>query len=368
MASLALLLAFPMIWPFIAKLRFKHEYTLAELVLNLVVVSALVAGVYAAGRYSQSADVEVLNGQVTGKERDRVSCEHSYSCNCVESCSGSGENRSCSTTCQTCHEHAADYDYNLFTSAGNLKISRVDRQGSKIPPRWTAANVGDPVAKTNGHTNYIKGAPDSLFSAAAEQSALSRYGASVPAYPSNIHDVHYLNRVIAVGVSVPALAQWNQELAERLRALGPRKQVNWVVVLTNEGSPSFADAVRVKWLGGKKNDVIVVLGVPQYPKLSWVRVLSWTDKELFKVQLRDDLLALGDVDQAAVFDLMERHTAGGYLRKDMADFEYLANEIQPPTWVLVLAGLLGVVGSVGLSLILANNGVSTQRGAFSRRF
>ena len=41
-----------------------------------------------------------------------------------------------------------------------------------------------------------------------------------------------------------------------------------------------------------KNDVVVVMGTPSYPRIDWVQVLSWTDVELFKVQLRDELMDL----------------------------------------------------------------------------
>lgn len=360
MEMLALLLVFPLLWPFAAKALFKHEYTLGELGLNIVIVVAIVSAGWYAGRYSQMVDEEVLNGQLVSKDTQKVSCEHSYQCNCREVCSGSGQNRSCSQTCDTCYEHSYDFDHNLRTTAGDLKVPRIDRQGSKIPPRWTAATIGDPVAISHDFENYIKAAPDSLFSAVAEQTVLAQFGAQVPAYPLGIFDLHYLNRVLATGVSVPDLADWNKDLAMRLRTLGPAKQVNWIVVITKEPSPLFAEALRVKWLGGKKNDVVVVLGAPAYPKLEWARVVSWTDQALFKVQLQDDLMDLPELTHAGVLNLVEKHTAATFKRKPMADFSYLLNEIVPPTWVIVLLALGGALGSVALSFVLARNNVRTS--------
>lgn len=355
MAYLALLLLFPMIWPFIAKAIWKHEITLIELSTNIVVVVLAVLAAWYGGTYAQSADVEILNGRVTGKDSEHVSCEHSYSCNCREVCSGSGQNRSCSTQCDTCYEHPYDIDWTLRTSVEDIEVPRVDRRGTEEPPRWTSAKAGDPVAVTHTHTNYIKGAPDSLFSAVAEQSALARFGKDVPAYPSAVYDLHYVNRVLAAGVSIPDIEAWNSDLASRLRLLGPAKQANWVVLITSNPSQAYADAVRVKWLGGKKNDVVVVLGAPEYPKLSWVRVLSWTDKELFKVELRDDLLALNVVDRERVLGTLERHTTSSFVRKQMRDFEYLSSEILPPTWLIVLIAIGGALCSVGLSIHLSTN-------------
>lgn len=360
MEILALLLLFPLAWPFVAKAIFKHEYTFIELTINVVIAVALTCAVWFAGRYSQMADQEVLNGQVISKSREQVACEHSYRCNCYESCSGSGTNRTCSTTCQTCYEHTADFEYSLHTSVGAINVARIDRQGISTPPRFAAAGVGDSVAVPHKHLNYIKGAPNSLFSAIAEKTALSRFGEQVPDYPLNIYNLHYLDRVLTHGVRVPDLAVWDQDLANRLRLLGPAKQVNWVILFTSTADPAYSNAVRVKWLGGKKNDVILVLGTPDYPKLSWASVLSWTDEELFKIRLHDDLMELGEVDRVAVLDLLESHTKTSFVRKSMKDWAYLMNEIQPPTWVMVLAGLLGVVSSVGLSIYLSHNNIRSR--------
>lgn len=375
MEMLALLLVFPLVWPFIAKAIWKHEITLTELSLNIVIVVAAVSAVWAGGRYAQSADVEILNGQVASKDSRRVSCEHDYQCNPHTVCRGTGKARSCTTEYDTCHEHSWDQSWYLQTTVSELEVPRVDRRGTSEPPRWTAARPGDPVAVAHDHTNYIKGAPDSLFSAVAEQTALSRFAEQLPAYPLSIYDLHYVDRVLSNGVAVPDLAAWNKDVAMRLRTLGPQKQANWVVVVTKSADPTYADALRVKWLGGKKNDIVVVLGAPAYPKLEWVRVLSWTDKELFKVQLRDDLLKVQTVDRETVLGLMERHTKASFERKHMKDFVYLANEIQPPGWLLVLAGSLGVAGSIGLSLFLSRNNSradsrspSFRRRAGARRF
>jgi hypothetical protein len=356
MEMLALLLVVPLIWPFVAKALWNKEITLGEMGLNIAIGVLIVVAGYYGGKYSMTADREVLNGQLVSKSRDRVSCSHSYRCNCVTTYSTDSKgNRTSSETCQTCYDHAYDVNWNLDTTLGDIRVDRIDRQGLGEPPRWTRAAAGDPVAQTNGFTNYIRGAPNSLFSAIAEKQALARHNLAVPEYPLNVFDYHYVNRVLPVGVNVPDVAAWNQELALRLRSLGAAKQVNFIVVFSKESDPSFADALRVKWLGGKKNDVVVVLGTPAYPKLEWARVISWTDKELFKVQLRDELQALKEVERTAVFDIVERNVKSTYVRKPMKDFEYLANEIQPPGWLLIFLFVFSVAASIGASVFFRQN-------------
>ena len=359
MASLALLLLLPLIWPFVAKMIWKHEITLAELGLNLLIGVLIVVSGWALGRYAQALDVQILNGQVTGKRSERVSCEHSYSCNCRESCSGSGQNRSCTTVCSTCYEHSYDIDWLLTTTVETLKINRVDRRGTTEPPRYTAAQVGDPVAVAENYQNYIKAAPDSLFNAAQNASLLKEFGARLPAYPDQVYDYHYVNRVLTDGVALPDQAQWSRQLAERLRSLGPQLQVNLVVVLTSSADPRYADALHAKWLGGKKNDVVVVLGTPAFPVIGWARVLSWSDREVFKVELRDALTDLKEASLEPVLSTIEHHVQKGFKRRPMSDFEYLKDEVEPPLWVTGLLLLLSAIASVGAAVYFANNPYST---------
>jgi hypothetical protein len=140
-----------------------------------------------------------------------------------------------------------------------------------------------------------------------------------------------------------------------LRKLGPQKQANVIVVFVNEINSSYVHALEGAWLGGKKNDVIVVVGTTHYPAIDWVRVSSWTDKELFKVELRNDLETLGTVDKAQFLGIIEKHTKTTFVRKNMADFEYLKDEIEPPTWVIVLAFVLGLSVALGLSYFFYRN-------------
>lgn len=353
MEYILLVVALPMLWPFVARALWGRAISLQELAINMVVAGLLAAGVYGMGRYYQTADVEVLNGQVLSKASERVSCSHSYSCNCREVCTGSGQNRSCSTTCDTCYEHPYDIDWVLKTSLGRVEINRVDRQGVYEPARFTRAQSGDPVAKLHAFTNYVKGAQESLFNA-DKGGTSERYLTQVPAYPAALYDYHYVDRVLSVGVSVPELNRWNRDLAEMLKRVGPAKEANVVVLFVNNADPNYMESLKKAWLGGKKNDVVVVFGVTRYPAIEWVRVMSWTDAELFKVQLRDALEDLKEVSRQEVLATIEKAVANSFQRKHMKDFEYLRSEIAPPAWVIGLAVALGLIVSVVLSMYFAD--------------
>ena len=138
--------------------------------------------------------------------------------------------------------------------------------------------------------------------------------------------------------------------------MGPSKQVNLIVIITKESAASYGTALRAHWLNAKKNDVVVVLGAPQYPTVAWVEIMAWTDKAYFKVSLRDKLLNLGDAsDMMKVLDTVQESIMHDYKRKPMSDYDYLKNEIEPPAWILAMLFVLGVIASAAAAYLFSKN-------------
>lgn len=312
------------------KLTWKERFS----ILGIQVIATLVmtAVIYGANTH----DVEVWNGVVARKAREEVSCSHSYSCNCVESCSGSGSNESCSTTCQTCYEHPFDVDWALYTSNNEqILIDRLDSQGLMKPARWESARIGEPTAVAHAFTNYIKAAPDTLF---RHEGQMDQFKDVLPHYPQGIYDYYRLNRLVQVGVSLPDAAQWNEDLSELNGALGAKKQENAIVVVVKGQPAEFFSALEQKWIGGKKNDAILVVDVDDQLKIQWADVMAWTQDQMFQVKLRDDVVALGVLDRARTVAALRTDIDSLFRRKSMKDFKYLKASITPsPTeWIVCL--------------------------------
>ena len=368
MESLALLLVFPILWPFIAKVIWKNEITRREIAINLAIGVFIVTVGWFGGRYAKTADIEILNGEVTGKHSEDVSCKHTYECNCRQVCSTDRKgNRSCSQSCDTCHEHPFDREWHVGTNLGDYEIDTVDRQGLTTPRAYANAYIGQPVARSHLFTNYVKASPESLFNTLAEKSAFERFKDALPAYPSHVYDYFSINRILVSGTTGPDVAQWNGKLAEMLKSVGPAKQANVIVVFTGSTDPQYAAALRSAWLGGKKNDVIVVIGAPKYPAIAWARVISWTDNATFKVQLADDIENLPAATPDAVLAVVKADITQGFVRKHMRDFKYLQWEIEPPMWLLILLFVASVAASVGSSVYFSRNSVRVSPGFAYRR-
>lgn len=295
--------------------------------------------VMAGGWYSNVRDVNVINGYVTSKAKEWTSCSHSYPCHCRKS----GK----STVCDTCYQHTNDWNWALHTNIKRtVYVDRVDLQGAREPKRFTQAQVGDPVSLTESYINYLKASEHSLFN---DSKLLNKYSDRVPEYPAKVYDYHYIDRVLLDKVELPDAAKWNRALADMVKELGSKHQVNTVVIFTSVPEQDYYNAVRQKWLGGKKNDVILIIGTPNFPDIAWVRVLSWTDNELFKVELQDDVYNLKKITAPEpVLAQMHDHIVKNFVRKSMKDFEYLKDEVSPePQWY-VIAILLAVAACLGI--------------------
>ena len=330
----------------------RYLITFREFLCIVGVVCAVIVLGYFISRMASTHDNEVWNGRVVKKEQERVSCEHSYTCNCMTICSGSGSNESCTTVCQTCYEHANDWDWALYTSNDErLEIDRIDRRGSKEPPRFTAAKKGDPTALVRSYTNYVKANPWSIL---RREGALEKFKSQIPAYPIDVRDYHYVDRFVNIGGKVPAaeLQAWNRDLMEINADLGKKKQVNIVFVVTPTNDSSYIHALEEAWLGGKKNDLVVIFGVTEYPKIDWVRVMSWSRAEELKITLRDILQHdIGSLDKReAIISATKELTERYFVRTRMREFEYLMAGVRPPTWALVMLMIVGTGLSVGLTV------------------
>ncbi len=307
-------------------------------------VQAFVAAVVALAISCQSTgDTETLNGRVTNKYSARTSCGHPYPCNCRPQCSGSGKDRSCYTVCDTCYFHPFDVNWVVDTSVGSLYIDRVDSQGLYEPQRFTTVQFGEPAALPHSYTNYIKAAPDSLFRRTGDYSQFK----NLPAYPGRFYDYYRLDRLVLDGFAVPDAAAWQSDLADINATLGVKKQVNVILLVTKDKPRDWYYALEQSWLGGKKNDVVVVVSVAQDLTPQWVQVMAWTDRELLRVRLRDDLMAAGALDRGTVVPIIAADVSELYVRKPMKDFEYLQSSFTPSPLQWTIALLISLIVAFG---------------------
>jgi hypothetical protein len=228
--------------PFVMRFVFPHHISWKEVGISVIISIIFSVVCTLVVLFSGKFNTEILNGKVVGKEQVQVRCEHSY-----EVCSGTGNNR----VCTTYYEHNWDYDWMVRTTVGDIRISRVDRQGTEEPPRFSKVVVGEHVAMKNSYLDYLKGVDSSLF-------YRKNYRVDpdlqklVPNYPS-VYDYYRSKPVIFRGVSANKATQeaYNLQMRNVLKEIGGSKQVNIVVVIANTDRAEFQNA-QTRFLDTKR--------------------------------------------------------------------------------------------------------------------
>lgn len=322
---------------------FTSELNWREFWILFIAVAFISGLLIGTGTWRNSSDVQVLNGQVVSKKMERVHCRHSYSCHCYTTCSGYGKHRHCSQHCQTCYDHKFDQDWDIITTLGNYEVDKIDRQGLREPARWTIVEPGEPVHRAVSYTNYIKASPESLFHKVLKHKYV------VPKYPSKVFDYYRIDRVVQTNTSLPFAKQLNAKLNDILKTIGPIKQVNIVPVFTTYDQ-NFGEVLQQEWLGGKKNDVVVVVGFDKnFSDIKWVKVFSWSKSALVNYEIQDHLMSLGKFDVDSYVQIVSQDIAKSYIRRPMSDFKYLDDAIEPPDWAIFVSIIMGflIVGFGG---------------------
>jgi len=347
---LLILLAIPLIVATVGLIISKGRFNWLEAVIQVAVGLALMGGGYFAARYVKTVDTEIWNGRIATKDHGQHGCCHSYSCNCIPSCSTDSKgNSSCTEICSTCYEHSYDLYWSASTTNNETVFSdRCNSPHTDAPAVWNRIKLGEPTAVEHTYINYIKGVPGKFFS---RPWLIDRYKGKLPSYP-RVYNLYNANRFMlsAVGESMPDVAKLNRELSQINGNLGRMKQVNIIVVVTAESSSEYAEALSEAWLGGKKNDLIVVVGISSFPKLEWTKVISWTDAKDVKESIEHRIMELGEFDGHKLLSVVEQEIIARFRHKSMSDFRYLLKETEPPKWAFAILIVLGLVVSGGLQV------------------
>lgn len=329
-------------------------------VISVVIASILLVVVFFGSRSAATSDIEIWNGQVVSKNRKHDEYQRSYDCNCkrVESCSGTGKNRTCTSreVCDTCYEDRYTVKWTIDTTVGKFTIDELDRStplvyASPDPKFYADAQPGDPASRRNTYTNYVQAVPESLF-ATPPSELRQRFAGLLPQYPDAIHSFYKNNHFLSPGFSVADAAEWDRQIGLLLRERGPRKQVNAIVVLAKTDDPLYADALRYAWDGVNKNDVVLVVGSKQWPQIDFVRVISWTKNELFKIELTNAIKEQGIINREQLLTALGNQIDKNFERRRMREFEYLQAEIDPPTWLILVSLAIILAGQAGLTYFL----------------
>jgi len=325
---------------------FRRTITVLEFLLQLGLSVAIAVGGWFLMRANSLKSVEHWNGRITAKNKGTESC-----CHCHTVCDATDKDGNCTSSHEEC-DHFNDNWWSLDVSTGDR--IRHGCEGRDRPPGWwSKATIGEAASIEHSYTNYLKADPDSLLHHSADPKDLQ----SLPPFPK-VHGKYHVSKVVTHG-SARAPRSWQSQLMELNADIGARKQVDITVVLTSRSDPEWAYALEAGWLYGPKNALIVVMGTDG-SKINWARVVTISDVEELKIELRDELPGRALTDPDLISDI-GRAVQAKFHRKPMADFDYLLSAAAPKGWRLVGLYLLVLLVSLGLTIFMHANDVFGER-------
>lgn len=140
---------------------------------------------------------------------------------------------------------------------------------------------------------------------------------------------------------------------DRLNAkVGDMKKVNVIMINFGENTdPMIAKYQEAKFIGGKKNDIVICYGNKVNGIPSWAYVFSWSENCLVKVNI--EAILLSNRVNNNILPLIEREIKLNYLIKDWEKFNYIT--IYPTANAIFLYIFLVIIINGGLVYFIIKN-------------
>lgn len=281
-----------------------------------------------------------------------------------EECSGSGDNRSCTTVTKTRDEYHSPY-WQIVTSNGEvLSISKSKFRkarsefGAKFKNIFRSDQVsfgdGDkyistpnkviPTSVSHTYTNLIVASKDNVINEQVSIEELNIFlkDNSLRKYPNSYRGSYGETKLRRI-IDTTGFANQTDlltKLDHSSSSLGAYKEANPIVYITDKDR-DFKRILDGYWEGGEKNDITLILGIDKKTKkIIWSDVITYTDNTDFIINLQNNFKDMNISDSKGIISKFNSHIAKGYKRKPMEDFDYLKENITLE-WYWQLLVLIG---------------------------
>jgi hypothetical protein len=313
--------------------------------------SFLLAGIlHASAIYGMTGDVETWSGQIVKASHHPRWVERWTKHHSETYYTGSGKDRKSHTRHWTTTEYDThpehwevtrnfgsydderDVDESFYNEVSRKFGGKIVEDGTQSSHHGGTRSSGDRnIYSTHNHTGYVfpvttsrsfenrvKAAP-TVFSFAKVPTNINIYP-----WPQN-NNWNQSDRLCGTAAVLINLYKWDCMNSY----LGPRKQVNVIMVGFGNEPTDYGQWQQAKWIGGKKNDLVLCFGGATKNKpATWSYVFGWTESELVKKNLQTLLIDKPIND--ALIPLIIAEIEKNYVIKDWHKFDYIT--IDPPTW------------------------------------
>lgn len=313
----------------------KHSISLPEAVLCCVIMGITVVSCFYIGKSAKITDTQIISGEIVEKKRVHDSYQKSYDCNCVDG------------KCDTCWKTIYTVDWLAIANIGTIEIDSAESESRLVytrsdPSRYKDVIIGEPASLKGSFRNYVAASSNSMLN---NREVDPIYASMMPSYPGNIYDFYRINRVLTIGSVTVNTAEWNKKLADNMKKWGPKNKGNVILIFTDISDRGFAESLKNHWLQGKQNDIVILFGLDK-DKILWNTVFSWTENEIFKLELSDKLSEIDSIANSdVIFGKIDEGMSSFKYRDMGTDFEYLDSTIHPNDSWLIIALIAGALFS-----------------------
>lgn len=149
-----------------------------------------------------------------------------------------------------------------------------------------------------------------------------------------------------ISLSKSKLDSLNKSLKYINGKLGPKQELKLFVLLFEDKPEISANFQESYWKGGNKNEMVVCIGLEKGSNdIKWVRSFSWTPNRTMLVDIREDLVGIGEFSSKKIFDNLIR-ILDTYQRRSFSEFSYI--QIETPVWAMITSFILIISISFGV--------------------
>ena len=135
--------------------------------------------------------------------------------------------------------------------------------------------------------------------------------------------------------------------------LGNSKQVRVFITIFKDKPLSASTYQQSYWKGGNKNEVLVTIGIDKDSNVKWSNVFSWSDKESFKIHIRDFINTQQKINISEIVEYTYKDIQANFERKEFSDFDYIEVSMTSNQYIGLF--ICNIILNIILSIIFIKN-------------
>lgn len=235
-----------------------------------------------------------------------------------------------------------------------------DRRVTTWPKTWETA---EPIAEAHTYENRTQCSSTIRFQKVTKED-VKNYG--LFEYPTFFGGYEVVTILDQSGVYHRKADQYWRYLNGKL---GPKRMLRMWVLVFRDQPRDVMYMQQGYWMNGNKNEFIFCIGADKSGKVLWGDVISWTEVEELKIEARDRLEAMTEVNDESLIEL------AGWAEKNMVryvkpefteKFKHLS--VQPSMTSMVVTALIIILVTIGVCVFVVKNDFhNVNPDAFPRR-